>query len=153
MRLRRASADDADEVAEVWLRSRRANAGPIPPPVHDDDDVRRYFRQVVLADQDGRDEWDVRVAVDDARIVALMAMRPGWIEHLYVAPEWTGRGIGSELLAEAKRTGPLDLWTFQANAGARRFYERHGFSAVAFTEGDNEEEAPDVRYHWSPETA
>ena len=30
-----------------------------------------------------------------------------------------------------------------------RFYERHGFTAVAATNGDNEEGAPDVRYHWS----
>ena len=44
----------------------------------------------------------------------------------------------------------LDLWAFRSNTGARRFYERHGFVAVAFTEGDNEEGEPDVRYHWSP---
>lgn len=31
---------------------------------------------------------------------------------------------------------------------ARRVYERHGFVAVAMTDGDNEEEAPDFRYHW-----
>lgn len=50
----------------------------------------------------------------------------------------------------AKREFPegLDRWTFAANAGARRFYERHGFVAIAVTDGDNEEGAPDVRYHW-----
>jgi hypothetical protein len=51
-------------------------------------------------------------------------------------------------LAKERRPGGLDLWTFQANAGARRSYERHGFAATSTTDGDNEEAAPDVRYHW-----
>ena len=43
------------------------------------------------------------------------------------------------------------LWTFQQNAGARRFYERHGLAAIEFTEGEgNEEKTPDVRYEWKP---
>ena len=61
----------------------------------------------------------------------------------------TGRGIGSALLAVAKRERPqgLRLWAFQTNTGARRFYERHGFVEVRRTDGrDNEERAPDVLY-------
>jgi GNAT superfamily N-acetyltransferase len=62
----------------------------------------------------------------------------------------SGRGLGSRLLDVAKSVYPegLDLWAFPANTGARRFYERHGFVAIAWTEGDNEEGAPVVRYHW-----
>ncbi len=42
-----------------------------------------------------------------------------------------------------------ELWTFQTNLPARRFYERHGFIAVRWTDGaSNEERAPDVRYVW-----
>ncbi|MBA3264774.1 MAG: hypothetical protein H0T14_00160 [Nocardioidaceae bacterium] len=33
--------------------------------------------------------------------------------------------------------------------GARRFYERLGFVAVQWTDGDNEERALDVRYEWT----
>ncbi|MDP9464580.1 MAG: GNAT family N-acetyltransferase, partial [Actinomycetota bacterium] len=41
----------------------------------------------------------------------------------------------------------LQLWTFESNDRARRFYERHGFTAVEFTDGaGNEERWPDVRY-------
>ena len=41
----------------------------------------------------------------------------------------------------------VKLWTFQRNAGARRFYERNGFVAVEFGDGTgNEEREPDVRY-------
>jgi hypothetical protein len=39
------------------------------------------------------------------------------------------------------------LWTFPANAQARTFYERAGFSAVELTDGQRTEELePDVRY-------
>jgi hypothetical protein len=39
------------------------------------------------------------------------------------------------MLAEAVAESILavDLWTFQRNAGARRFYERNGFVAMEFT--------------------
>ena len=65
------------------------------------------------------------------------------------SPDLTGRGIGADLLAVAKRERPdgLRLWTFASNTGAQRFYERHGFVAVRRTDGrDNEERAPDVLY-------
>ncbi|BDH67877.1 hypothetical protein MTP06_13260 [Streptomyces sp. PLM4] len=36
-------------------------------------------------------------------------------------------------------------------AASRRFYERHGFTATARTDGTrNEEREPDVRYVWTP---
>jgi hypothetical protein len=41
----------------------------------------------------------------------------------------------------------VKLFCFQANKGARRFYERHGFVAEAFGEGSaNEEGLPDILY-------
>ncbi len=42
---------------------------------------------------------------------------------------------------------PIRLYCFHANTGARAFYERHGFKAVAFSDGStNEERCPDVLY-------
>ena len=69
----------------------------------------------------------------------------------YVEPTLTGLGIGSQLVAFAKRARPggLPLWAFASNLGARRFYEQHGFVAVRRTDGrDNEERSPDVLYVW-----
>ncbi len=44
----------------------------------------------------------------------------------------------------------LDLWTFQSNIGAQRFYNRHGFLEVMRTDGaGNEERSPDIRYRWT----
>ena len=73
-----------------------------------------------------------------------------------VDPTLVGNGIGSTLLAfaMAEFPKPIHLYTFQANVGARRFYERHGFVAIEFTEGqDNEELCPDVLYALPPPQA
>lgn len=87
---------------------------------------------------------------DADALVGLIAIRPGWIDHLYVLPGQQGRGVGTALLEVAKADArELELWTFQRNTGARRFYERHGFVAVELTDGaGNEEREPDVRYRW-----
>jgi GNAT superfamily N-acetyltransferase len=89
------------------------------------------------------------VDIDDA-VVAVMVLDGDELDQLHVEPGWTGEGLGSALVAVAKAERPegLHLWTFQANTGARRFYERHGFVAVRMTDGDNEERAPDVQYAW-----
>jgi ribosomal protein S18 acetylase RimI-like enzyme len=93
-----------------------------------------------------------RIATSPDRSSASAARRPS-ASGVYVAPGWTGRGIGSRLieLAKSRRPGGLDLYTFQVNAGARRFYERQGFVEVARGDGsDNEEGQPDIRYAWRP---
>ena len=75
---------------------------------------------------------------------------------LYPHPDFIGTGAGGLLLEGAKRSGEaaLELWCFQANTYARRFYERHGFKAIRLTDGhDNEEKMPDVRYRWQREPA
>ena len=61
------------------------------------------------------------------------------------------RGIGTDLLDVAKsKFARLQLWTFQRNGQARRFYEARGFVLVEETDGaGNEEREPDARYLWS----
>jgi ribosomal protein S18 acetylase RimI-like enzyme len=72
------------------------------------------------------------------------------VDHLYVHPDFQGRGIGSALLELAKVSADsLRLWTFQCNLKARCFYERHGFRIERETDGvGNEERQPDVLYLW-----
>jgi GNAT superfamily N-acetyltransferase len=83
----------------------------------------------------------------------MMAVGPGDLDQLYVAPDRLGEGIGRALLDIAKERSPqgLRLYTFQVNHRARRFYEQNGFVAEFFGEGTgNEERQPDVRYAWEP---
>lgn len=145
--LRAATYRDASVAAELYLSAREAAVPAIPPLVHDGDEVRRWFRDVVVAQ---RETW---LAEQDDRLVAIMVLDGQVVDQLYVHPERTGRGVGSELvrLAQSLRPDGLSLWTFQSNHAAQRFYVRHGFVAAEHTDGhDNEERAPDVRYVWSP---
>jgi hypothetical protein len=44
----------------------------------------------------------------------------------------------------------LQLWTFQRNAQARRFYEARGFALAQETDGArNQEKEPDALYLWT----
>jgi len=93
----------------------------------------------------------VWLAVEEARVIGIASRDGEWVTQLYIAPGHTGMSIGQRLLdkmlAEAAAGGVLRLWTFQRNAGARRFYERNAFVAVELTDGaGNEEREPDVRY-------
>lgn len=148
MLVRRARAEEALDIAGVWIRSRAASAPEIPLPVHTEDEVCTWFEEVVLS---LREIW---VGDDEGVVVAVLVLAGDWIDQFYVEPGRTGAGIGGTLVAVAKRQRPstLNLWTFEANVRARRFYERHGFVATDSTPGDNEEGAPDVRYEWSPST-
>ncbi|WP_223205927.1 GNAT family N-acetyltransferase [Streptomyces xanthii] len=145
--LRRAEPADALPAAEVWLRSFAA-ALPTVRRAHDDDGVRGWFTHVVVPHHE---TW---VAVEeDGAVTGLLVLDGGELDQLYVDPDRQGRGLGGRLLALAKELRPdgLDLWTFQVNARARAFYERHGFVATEWTDGArNEEREPDVRYTWRP---
>jgi hypothetical protein len=78
--IRGATSAEALAVAELWLRSRRAAAG-IPPAAHTDDEVRAWFREVVLP---SRDVW---VSARGSELRSMMVLDGLWVEQLYVAPE------------------------------------------------------------------
>jgi GNAT superfamily N-acetyltransferase len=96
-------------------------------------------------------ECEVIVAEDETGIVAFLARRGEEIRLLYTRADRIGMGAGTQLIDAAKASGvdALELWCFQANERARRFYEARGFRAIRFTDGaDNEERMPDIRYRW-----
>jgi GNAT superfamily N-acetyltransferase len=144
--VRRAVAADAERLAEIHLAARLDAMPDIVIP-HPPGDVVRYHRDEVIP---AMETW---VAAEAGVVRGYLAMSPGWVHHLYLDPADTGRGIGAQLLELAKERQPdgFELWVFQANDGARRFYERHGLRAVRFTDGrGNEERAPDLLERWRP---
>jgi ribosomal protein S18 acetylase RimI-like enzyme len=147
VRFRTARSSDAGNVAEVYLASRKTFLS-YAPLAHSDDDVRAWIRNELIP------TGGVTVAVQGDAIVGMMATSidacgRSWIDHLYLEPSCVAKGIGSKLLRRALTTlpRPIRLFTFENNAGARRFYERHGFVPIAFGDGSkNEEGCPDVLY-------
>lgn len=134
---------DAEAVADVYLQS--FHGAYRFPLAHTDDQVRSWIREVVIP---ARETW---AAVAGGTVIGMMVLVGAELDQLYVAPGWTGRGIGGRLveLAKGLRPGGLSLFTFQVNEGARRFYERHGFILIDETDGSrNEERQPDIRYAW-----
>jgi len=143
--VRAARRGDAAQLAELYFASRIANIPAIPPPIHSLDEIRQWIADVVLV------KCAVDIAADrDGNPVGFIAVDGNEVSELYVAPGWTGRGVGSVLLRGARAgRSELELWAFQSNSGAIRFYERHGFHEVRRTAGENEERAPDVLLAWA----
>ncbi|MFI6642084.1 GNAT family N-acetyltransferase [Streptomyces sp. NPDC050504] len=144
--LRLAEAADAAAVADVYLRSYDA-ALPTVRRAHSDDGVRAYIRDLVVP------RGTTWVADGAGAVRGMMVLDGDWIGQLYLDPDHRGRGIGDLFVRHAKALSPggLQLWTFQVNAPAHRFYERHGFAVAERTDGSaNEEREPDVRYVWAP---
>ena len=115
------------------------------PALHTVEEDRWFIENVIFR------ECAVTVVEERASIVSLLARQTQEIRLLYTHPDFVGRGAGSLLLDAAKNSGVtvLELWCFQENIGARRFYEKHGFRPTRFTDGaGNEEKTPDVRYLW-----
>ncbi|MET8050079.1 GNAT family N-acetyltransferase [Streptosporangium sp. NPDC005286] len=139
--VRRAWHGDAERIAEVFLAARGQMT--YLPRLHTDEETRAWIAGVVVA---RHETW---VAELHGQVAGFAALDDQWLEHLYVAPEAQGHGIGSALLAQARKARPslLNLHVFQQNTGARRLYERHGFTLVALGDGDdNEENLPDAHY-------
>ncbi|HEX5327446.1 MAG TPA: GNAT family N-acetyltransferase [Acetobacteraceae bacterium] len=140
--LRLATSADIGAVARLHREVRRACL-PYLPDLHTAEEDERFFRQHVFP------SCTVWIAEID-RIIGFCAFRPGWVDHLYVAPDFHGRGIGSALLAKAMAVhSHLQLWVFTRNAPAIRFYIARGFRRVTQTDGSrNEEREPDALYEW-----
>ncbi len=113
--------------------------------LHTPEDDQQYFREKVFR------KCQIWGALDGGKLVGIIAFREDWIDQLYVLPSAQGHGTGTALLDIAKSIfSSLQLWTFQRNEQARRFYEAKGFTLVQETDGStNEEKEPDALYRWS----
>ena len=140
---RRLSRDDMDEAARVH-RAAFDDRLPWLAGLHTPEEDRAYFRTQIFA------QCDVWGGIG-AGLIGFIAFRRGWIDQFYVLPARQGQGVGDALLNIAKDAfSELQLWTFQRNAPARRFYEKRGFIMLEESDGNrNEEREPDILYRWT----
>ena len=142
-RLRHATDQDADAIAELFFASYRLLT--FLPMLHPIERYRRFVASVLLK------ECVVTVIEDDTGIISFLALQSEEVRQFYTRLDRIGRGAGTQLIEAVKSSGvaALELWCFQANARARRFYKARGLRAIGFPDGaDNEEWVPDVRYRW-----
>ncbi len=141
--IRRATDDDVEAVGRIFVDTR---------------DQMDYLPRIPDEDRPKLGGWimerhEIWVADERGRVTGFAGLTPGRLDHLYVDPEAQNRGVGTALLERAKILQPdgLQLWVFQRNEGARRFYRRHGFRLVKLTDGgENMEREPDALYEWRP---
>ena len=145
MRIRRAVLDDMPAVAVLHRHTMRTSL-PFLPELHTAAEDLVFFRDHLFP---ANDVWVAEA--DDGALMAYAARGDGWLNHLYVHPDHQGQGLGDALLSLAKNdVETLQLWAFQANTRARRFYEARGFVLAELTDGSsNEEKTPDARYVWT----
>jgi GNAT superfamily N-acetyltransferase len=139
--IRRATLDDAAAISRLFVCVR--DEMTYLPRI---DDEHRPLLGGWFIDRD-----EIWVAEEDGLVVGFIGLNGDVLTHIDVDPGAQNRGVGTALLDHAKRLRPdrLELWVFQENAGARRFYERHGFGLVKLTNGaDNMEKEPDALYEW-----
>lgn len=114
------------------------------PRIHSRAEDRVWCLDLIAAGQ-------VRLLRGPGGIAGFLAREGEEIPALHVASLWRGQGLGRRLVDDAKALsdGRLSAWTFQANEGARRFYERAGFREAELSDGArNAEGLPDVRLVW-----
>ena len=140
--IREARPDEHRAVA-VLFRLVRERCLPYLPRLHEPAEDAAFFRDHVFT------ESTIWIAESEA-ILGFCAFRPGWVDHLYIHPDCHAQGLGRALLARAQAAQPiLQLWVFQQNHHAIRFYEAAGFRRVEATDGArNEEKTPDACYRW-----
>ncbi len=123
--LRPYKAADEDAAIDLWLRSWRATYPDLDFAARLDWWRERWRKELVPVAR-------IVLAETDGTLVGFVTVDPQtmYLDQLVVAPEHWGAGIGSALMAEAKRLTPagLDLQVNQDNARAIHFYEKHGFA-------------------------
>ena len=115
------------------------------PRIHTHAVVENHFRDVVFRD---RDVW----VSEMTQITGFAAIDrdEAYVTALYVAAPERRQGVGAQLMTYVKAQNPdgLSLRTFQANEDAIRFYRRNGFAETDRSDGDNEENLPDILFRW-----
>jgi len=142
-RLRRATPLDAGQLGTILHRFELET--PWMPKTHSAAEAIAFCDRMIARG------WVTVAERRDSNLRQAFLARDGdEVCALYVDPDLCGHGLGKALLDQAKsEVAQLRLWTFQANTGAMRFYQREGFVEAGRSDGlCNDEGLPDIEYHW-----
>lgn len=138
--IRPARAEDEQALAKIDMQTWSSLASPAPEP----DPGRTFFNdrtapeQVLVAESDGAVAGYIRLH----QTIRLPSHAHVLEIGIAVGPGHQGHGIGRRLLEEAKLAGArrgarkLTLRVLAPNAGARRLYERCGFTVEGVLEAE-----------------
>ncbi len=156
LKIREATAGDASRIAGLHVRSWISAYRGFAPAEYlaslDQDGLRlSYWQPRLEAAAEGSRTWLAFVSGIPAGFVNNERPRPdgapteavpngsGWLDHIHLAPEFRGRGVGQALFSQALEALAAEgfreavLWVYTDNAEARAFYERQGWQADGTT--------------------
>ena len=122
---RPARIDEHDEIARLWMNSWVSTGLESASNFL----LAKLRARIPLEIEQG---WSLFVADQDGTIVAMLALHlpKKYLDQLFVAPEYQGRGLGRCLLAFTRRHLPEEIFLrcVRENEKAWRWYEREGFT-------------------------
>ena len=131
----KARQDDLAKIARLQAISwRSAYRGMLSKEYLDsmvEEDLRLYWGRVVV----GQDDLILKAEDDQQELVGFITVwgRPiPFVDNLHVLPKFYGQGVGARLMAAAAREllaggrNSAELWAFEENKRALRFYEKLG---------------------------
>ena len=169
-RVRAARPDDAEAIADAHVRGWLATyRGLVPDAILDGLSVDRratWWRDTITAETEAAAPvartWVVEHggAVQGFASTGPIRDQPdgltgaGEVFAIYLSPEARGRGYGRALFTHAvddlhsRGFGPIVVWVFEANPGARHFYEGAGFGPDGARQPVDfgEVSLPEIRY-------
>lgn len=125
MKLRAARAGDVAFLVEVTRRAYDQVFRPLLP-----DCDWSQFGESQLSERFAGSWQRVRI-IEAAAPLGFAMITAGHLDMFFIAAPARGAGVGAILLADCERRGARSLECFAVNAGARRFYERHGWRLAA----------------------
>jgi GNAT superfamily N-acetyltransferase len=153
--IREAVPDDAAAGAALHIACWREGYADIVPAdvlAKLTDDLPSRTERWRSALMGGPPRW---LAVDDGgELVGFASAGPGRDDDIdldlelyavYVRASQYGRGVGHRLIETAIGDALAYLWVFEANARARRFYQRHGFEPDGARKPEPSFQEPEIR--------
>jgi putative acetyltransferase len=122
--IRRYHPSDIDHVLDLWLVASIKAHDFVP---------EAFWREQLGAMRDHYlPQAETLILEEDSRVLGFLSLHENRLAALFVSPEAQGRGLGRQLLDEAKRLrSSLELNVYSANDRAIAFYQAGGFSTVA----------------------
>lgn len=141
--LRPAGRRDCATVLRIWREGSRAGHPFLTEADLDTQEAIIAERHLGVA--------DITIAEVGEHRCGFIALLGGYVGALFVDPRWHGRGVGTALMQHVQAGAQqLELGVYEANARARMFYARMGFTSAGRTDADDEGRPhPVLHLRWS----